>query len=224
MRELHPWNLSEKEMIWIQEWLRGRVQMRGPYDRVDPGVVGVLSVGFEDTFHLYTELVLVRYPPITPIGNSMVDLKSLDAYPAKDTLQAFRVVPNLLGLLSCVVGEVDIVVVYGYHGICHQRRLGIAAHLGVLLEVPTIGVAGTLPPEAHVEGKYIIMNEERIEWSEEAATTAIDLGLAPSSKVYPRVVGMVVEGLCVSPGHMIGVDRAGEIAQLMLSEGAIPCG
>jgi len=35
---------------------------------------------------------------------------------------------------------------------------------------------------------------------------------------------MVVEGLCVSPGHMIGVDRAGEIAQLMLSEGAIPCG
>lgn len=220
MKELHPWSLSEEEMIWIQEWLRSRVQLHGPCDRADPEVVAILSCGFEDTFHLYTELVLIRYPALTSIGNSLVNLKSLDPYPTKDTLHAFRVVPCLRNVVNNLAG-IGLVVVYGYHGICHPRRLGVAAHLGILIDLPTIGVSRDLPPHATVDGDYIVQEGEKIVWGEGLARTAMDLGLDPTCKYYSPMVGRVVGDLYVSPGHMIGVDRAGEVVGRMVDEGIL---
>lgn len=56
---------------------------------------------------------------------------------------AFREIPVLLVALRLVPALPDLVFVHG-HGYAHPRRAGIATHLGVLLGVPTIGVAGNL--------------------------------------------------------------------------------
>lgn len=58
---------------------------------------------------------------------------------------AFREIPALLAALRLVYAPPDLVFVHG-HGYAHPRRAGIATHLGILLGVPTIGVAGNLFP------------------------------------------------------------------------------
>lgn len=63
-------------------------------------------------------------------------------FPYVPTYLAFREVP----LVSSLIEDVDeeTVVMYDGNGILHPERFGIASHIGVSLDVPTIGVAKKL--------------------------------------------------------------------------------
>lgn len=53
---------------------------------------------------------------------------------------SFREAPNVIQAFAKLTHRPDVLMVDG-HGIAHPRRMGIAAHLGVLLDMPTFGVA-----------------------------------------------------------------------------------
>ena len=55
-------------------------------------------------------------------------------------LLSFREAPALLAALACLSRKPDLLFVDG-QGIAHPRRLGLASHIGVLADLPTIGVA-----------------------------------------------------------------------------------
>jgi deoxyribonuclease V len=55
-------------------------------------------------------------------------------------LLSFREAPNVIEAFAKLTHQPDVIMVDG-HGIAHPRRMGIAAHLGVLLDKPTFGVA-----------------------------------------------------------------------------------
>jgi deoxyribonuclease V len=55
-------------------------------------------------------------------------------------LLSFREVPHLVGALEKVEGEVDALILDA-QGLAHPRRMGLASHLGIFLEVPTVGCA-----------------------------------------------------------------------------------
>jgi deoxyribonuclease V len=111
---------------------------------------------------------------------------------------AFREAPNLLKAYDKLQTKPDLIMVDG-HGISHPRRLGIASHLGVLLNKPTIGIAKKI-----LVGKY----------------TAPELTKGSFSPVMHKNEH-IANALCtkenvkpvfVSPGHLVDLDFATEMA------------
>jgi deoxyribonuclease V len=88
----------------------------------------------------------------------------------------------------------DIVFLDG-HGVVHERGLGLASHVGVLMDLPTVGVPKTpfhaidhLPDEPR--GSYYVLTKE---WGAEGASLRLRTGVKP---VY------------VSPGHRMDLQSA----------------
>lgn len=131
-------------------------------------------------------------------------------FPYIPTYLAFRELPILDSLLNQVEKEhkmADIVMIDG-NGMLHPRHAGIASHLGVILEIPTIGVAKKLLcGEGDLEG--IVNREVRYIWLE---GTKIGAAVKTTEKAKP---------IYVSPGHKCGLDSAIEIT-LKVSDYKIP--
>lgn len=121
-------------------------------------------------------------------------------FPYIPTYLAFRELPILQGLLSQARAEgklADVVLVDG-NGILHPRHAGIASHLGVLLDLPTIGVTKSLLcGEVDQRGmepgevRYVLLKGERV---------------GAAVKLRERA-----EPIYISPGHRIDLERAIEV-------------
>jgi deoxyribonuclease V len=72
---------------------------------------------------------------------------------------SFREAPAMLAALSLLPARPDLLLVDG-HGIAHPRRLGVASHVGVLADLPTIGVG-----KSRLTGRYEEPGPERGDWS-----------------------------------------------------------
>lgn len=102
---------------------------------------------------------------------------------------SFREAPNVIHTFAKLTHKPDVIMVDG-HGIAHPRRMGIAAHLGVLLDMPTFGVA-----KNKLTGKFTDPAPEKgnIEPLTDAKTgELIGQVIRSKDKVLP---------LFVSPGH-----------------------
>jgi deoxyribonuclease V len=104
---------------------------------------------------------------------------------------SYRELPVLIKTFKNLEIKPDLVLVDG-QGIAHPRRMGIAAHLGVILNVPTIGCA-----KSHLFGDYSMPGPERGQF---AALThdgqEIGIVLRTRRNVKP---------LFVSPGHLVDI-------------------
>lgn len=132
---LHRWDVSPAEAMKIQNDLRARVVM-SPVAGAPQMVAGV-DVGVHDDM-ARAAVVVLRYPELTVVETSVVDM--LVTFPYVPGLLAFREAPAVLRAfekLSCIP---DLVIVDG-QGLAHPRRFGLACHLGVILDLPTIGCA-----------------------------------------------------------------------------------
>jgi deoxyribonuclease V len=116
------------------------------------------------------------------------------AFPYVPTLLAFREGPLLMAAFDRLSHRPDLCLFDG-HGLAHPRRFGLACHLGVLLDLPSVGCAKSL-----LTGDYREPGRRRGAW------TPIYLdGDAVGAAVRTRAG---VKPLLVSPGHRIGVRAA----------------
>ncbi len=95
---------------------------------------------------IYAGLVVLRYDDMQPIAYSLA--KGITRFPYVPGFLAFREVPALVRALEQMPVVPDVIMVDG-HGIAHPRRMGIAAHLGSLTGMTTLGCAKKL-----LFGKY----------------------------------------------------------------------
>jgi len=120
-------------------------------------------------------------------------------FPYIPGLLAFRELPSYLKLLSNLKGRSDIVILVDGHGIAHPRGLGIASHLGVTLDVPTIGVAKRI-----LVGKVVTSNSRNL-------VVYKDRIVGEEVRVKPNV-----KPIYVSVGHKVSLELAVSIVKRTL--------
>jgi deoxyribonuclease V len=124
----------------IQEELRSRIRIEEFSEQLNYiAGVDISSNRFSNT--LYAGWVLLAYPSLEIIEQALAKLDT--KFPYVPGFLSFREIPALLEAYEKLKIKPDVTMVDG-QGIAHPRRLGIAAHLGLVLDIPTIGCAKSL--------------------------------------------------------------------------------
>jgi len=131
----HPWEVSPAEAVAIQRELRQRVRVE-PLDR-RPEVVAGVDVSVKGG-RARAAVVLLSYPALNPFQAATAECPV--SFPYVPGLLAFREGPVVLAAMEQLDNRPD-VAMFDAQGLAHPRRMGLATHLGVLLDMPAVGCA-----------------------------------------------------------------------------------
>jgi deoxyribonuclease V len=193
MSELnHRWDLDRREAIAVQERLATRVVRRDQFGPVRT-VAGV-DVGFVAGDSVVKAAVAVlSFPGLDLIVEATAQLPT--PFPYVPGLLSFREGPAILAAIARLGMQPDLYLFDG-QGIAHPRRLGIASHIGVRLDVPTIGVA---------KSRLIGDASERLPVEKGAWVSLWDDGEVVGGLVRTRTA---VNPVYVSIGHRVSLQSA----------------
>lgn len=139
--QLHDWNLSPADARRLQQELRDRLvltdALRLEEVRRVAGVDNAYTRGEGGTTG-HAAVVVLDYPAMEVVETRCASVPV--SFPYVPGLLSFREAPAVLEALRQVESEPDVVLFDG-HGYAHPRRLGLASHLGLLLDRPTVGCA-----------------------------------------------------------------------------------
>lgn len=188
-RTLHSWDVTPADARSLQDALRTQVVKTDLFG--DINTVAGVDIGLKrDTAR--AAVVVLRYPDLQVVERVVTE--SPVRFPYIPGLLSFREIPPLLTAFGRLQTEPDLVIVDG-HGLAHPRRFGLASHLGLILETPTIGCA-----KSRLCGRY-----EEPDTEPGAYTHLTDkdevIGIALRTRRNVRVV-------YVSIGHGISLESA----------------
>ena len=188
-RRPHPWKMPVAEAKALQLKLVQQLRLGGAPEPVrtiagvDMAIAG--NVG-------YAAIVVLSYPELEVVEEAVASARI--PFPYVPGLLSFREIPVLLHAFDRLRTVPDLILVDG-QGRLHPRRLGLACHLGLILERPTIGCAKSLlcgqhrPPGVRKGSRTPVTDGEEV------------LGLALRTRRATRPI-------YVSSGHLIGLDEA----------------
>jgi deoxyribonuclease V len=188
----HPWPATIAEAIVIQETLQTQVITTDQFNTPVKYVAGV-DLGFlEDGKVSRAAVAVLSFPELTVLETTLAHRPT--SFPYIPGFLSFREIPAVLDALEKIKIIPDIILCDG-QGIAHPRRFGIACHLGVLIDIPTIGVAKSL-----LVGKHEELPESRGSWK-----PLIHKGETVGAVLRTRVG---VKPLYISSGHRISLPTA----------------
>jgi deoxyribonuclease V len=194
IRTLHRWDLSEREAVALQRELASQVNVSAPL--ADWELVAGADVSFNrDDPTIYASVIVIRRSDCQVV--EVQDAVGQSEFPYVPGLLSFREAPTLLKAFAKLQTRPDVVVCDG-QGIAHPRRLGIASHMGLWLDLPTLGCAKSL-----LYGRY---QAPGLEPGSESPLV---------SRSGDEVIGTVLRTklrsnpVFISPGHRI--DLAGSV-------------
>lgn len=203
--ENQNWQISPKEAIERQKTLRTKIKLTTLKKSVR--LIGGADVSMNlFATHGFAGFVTLTYPDCTLVDESVV--KDKINFPYIPGLLSFREIPMLLQAWEKLKTKPDVIVVDGV-GIAHPRRLGIATHLGLLLNRPTIGVSknvliGTYKEPGVEPGSLSYMYDQN---------EIIGAALRTKFKIKP---------VFISPGHLITLAESIDIIKHCIRKHRLP--
>jgi len=137
MKKLHEWNLTYSQARELQERLAPRVRQI-PLGSVPKTIAGIDCAFSKDGKKILGAVVVLKSGDFEVVETAWATRKV--TFPYIPGLLSFREAPVCIAAVAKLKRQPDLFVIDG-QGIAHPRRLGLAAHLGLLLNKPTIGCA-----------------------------------------------------------------------------------
>ena len=201
----HAWPSKVAEARVIQESLRHRVITEGG----PPSLRRIAGVDIHvapATGLTWAAIAVLEWPGLELCQSVLAAVPT--GFPYVPGYLSFREIPAALAALALVDPAPDLLMVDG-HGIAHPRRMGIAAHLGVLTDLPTIGVAKSRLCGRHEEPPA--ERGGRVPLTDKGQT----IGIVLRSRTRSRP-------LYVSGGHRIALEPAVELVLATLTGYRLP--
>lgn len=154
---LHPWDVTPAEAQAIQRRLRAEVRVE-PLDVSALRTVAGADLSFDkgaDT--VFAGVVVLRLPTMELVER--VGVRTQAVFPYIPGLLSFREAPPILAAWEKLGTRPGALICDG-QGLAHPRRFGIACHLGLLLDLPTVGCAKSI-----LTGKHEPVGEEPGDWA-----------------------------------------------------------
>lgn len=197
---LHEWPQTPDEAIELQTRLAGRVDVSTPLGPVR--LVAGADIAYDTIAPvLHAAVVVIRLPELVEVERAVV--REEVTFPYVPGLLSFRECPPILSAYSRLRRRPDVLLLDG-QGIAHPRRFGLACHLGLWLDLPTVGCAKT----------WLFGDHQSVGPSAGDTTPLTHAG---------EVIGAVVRTATgvrpayVSPGHRCDVSGAVALVQRVLS-------
>jgi deoxyribonuclease V len=194
MKNLHKWNISYEKAREIQLKFAKNVQIK-PLNKKIRRIGGLDCAFSKDKKRIAAVAVIMNYPELEIIETNQA-VKKVD-FPYIPGLLSFREAPVCLAAAEKIKNNPDLWMIDG-QGIAHPRRLGLASHLGLFLNKPTIGCA-----KSRLCGKF---NEPD---SEKSSSSPLK-----DEKNQEKTIGSVlrtrtnVKPIFVSVGNKITLEQA----------------
>jgi len=187
----HQWDLSPGEAKTLQSQLAGRVIAETTFDPSGVRTVAGVDVSFRKGV-ARAAVVILRLADLEPVDCAVGE--ALVTFPYIPGLLTFREGPSVLKALEQLRIWPDLLVFDG-QGIAHPRRIGLAAHMGVILDRPSIGCA-----KSRLTGTHADPGDDVGDW-EPLADEGEIIGAVVRSRAG-------VKPLYVSIGHRVDLPTA----------------
>ena len=192
IQSLHKWNLSPQEAIELQKQLAYEVIQEDKFSAPIKNVAGI-DLGYDAATDTCRAVVVVlKFPELELLETAQAILPI--QFPYVPGLLSFRETPAAIKVLEKLENAPDLILCDG-QVLAHPRRFGIACHIGLIADVPTIGVAKSI-----LVGKFENLGEIRGSTAELIyRNQQIGVALRTKDKVQP---------VYVSVGHRLSLKTA----------------
>lgn len=135
---LHEWVSDKDEAERIQEELKNKVIIKPLSKEIK--IICAIDSDYKDD-RIQTGCVILKFPELEVLNILKIEGKT--KFPYIPGFLAFREGENIIKIIEKIDIDVDLFIFDG-HGIAHPKKFGLASHIGVLIEKPTIGCAKKL--------------------------------------------------------------------------------
>jgi deoxyribonuclease V len=199
------WATSIAEAKLVQERLRDLVITKDDLDTVKY-VAGVDAGFLENNQITQAAIAVLTFPQLELVERAIA--KRATTFPYIPGYLSFREIPAILEAFKKLQITPNLILCDG-QGLAHPRRFGLACHLGVLLDLPTIGVAKSL-----FVGKHEELAPEKGSW-QPLIDKEETIGLVLRSRTN-------VKPIYISIGHKISLPTAKDYVMKCLTKYRLP--
>ena len=201
----HAWNISPAEAIALQKQLTTEVISTQPIDLANVRLVAGVDVSVKNEVS-QAAVVVLSFPDLQIVETVLSQRPT--PFPYIPGLLSFREGPVLEEAFENLKLEPDVFIFDGM-GIAHPRRIGIASHMGLWLQKPTIGCGKTL-----LIGRFGELPDEKGAYSNLVDKGQV-IGVALRTRAGTKPV-------YISPGHLADLPTSIELVMACTPKYRLP--